>query len=255
MCLILLAWQAHADYPAVIAANRDEFFNRPTEPAHFWKQHPAVLAGRDLRAAGTWMGIHRNGRFAALTNFREPERQRVDAPSRGKLVSNFLVGDQSPQDYWLELSENAHSYNGFNLICGNLRDTLWHFSNRDRPGARKLDPGIYGLSNDLLDTPWPKVAKGKSDLGNSLHSLPTDAQLFGLLRDESVHDDAQLPRTGVSLEWERLLSAAFVRSPDYGTRSSTIVLLDHVGTVCFDEQSFVVGAEMAGRSRFRFALE
>lgn len=257
MCLILLAWRAHPDYPAVVAANRDEFFDRPTAAAQFWKEQPAVLAGRDLKAGGTWMGITRTGRFAALTNFREPERQRPDAPSRGDLVARFLVSDRHPRDYWQALPEPAEAYNGFNLICGNIGSELWHFSNRDAGEGKKLSPGIYGISNHLLDTPWPKVAHGKSALASSLGALPDETALFRLLGDESIHDDALLPRTGVNLQWERLLSAAFVRSPSYGTRSSTIILLDRLGHVSFDEQSYLAQAQAqaAGRGRYRLTLE
>jgi len=252
MCLILIAWRVHPAYPCVVAANRDEFFARPSAAMRFWDD-PSLLAGRDLRAGGTWMGLGRNGRFAALTNFREPENQRPEAPSRGKLVSAFIAGDTSATEYWQ--SSRADTYNGFNLICGNLGEELWHFSNRGAEEGQRLAPGIYGLSNHLLDTPWPKVARGKSDLANSLQSLPADAALFGLLRDENIHDDAQLPRTGINLEWERLLSAAFVRSTNYGTCSSTVLMLDRHDVVTVDEQSFLANAEMTTRNRFRFKLE
>jgi len=219
----------------------------------FWDDRPSVLAGRDLRAGGTWMGLDRKGRFAALTNFREPQNQRPEAPSRGELVSAFLTGDMDARDYWL--SSKSQAYNGFNLICGNLAEGLWHFSNRGTGTGQRLAPGIYGLSNHLLDTPWPKVARGKSDLENSLQSLPDDAPLFRLLRDENIHDDTKLPRTGVNLEWERLLSAAFVRSTNYGTCSSTVLMLDRHDIVTADEQSFLANAKLTTRNRFRFKLE
>lgn len=252
MCLILLAWRSHPDYPLVVAANRDEFFERPTAPAQFWADKPDILGGRDLSAGGTWMGITRDGRFAALTNFREPERQSADAPSRGRLVSDFLAGSMAAPDYLASLQPTAAAYNGFNLICGTMTLGLWHFSNRSSP-AQALAPGIYGLSNHLLDTPWPKVAQGKSDLARALAALPAEASLLELLRDESIHADDRLPRTGVSLDWERILSAAFVRALNYGTRSSTVVLLDNAGTIAFDEQTYLSGAAPAGRTRFRFS--
>jgi len=253
MCLILIAWQVHPAYPCVVAANRDEFFARPSAAMRYWDDRPQVLAGRDLRAGGTWMGLDRRGRLAALTNFREPENQRPDAPSRGELVSDFLTGDMDARDFWLASKPKA--YNGFNLILGELNGELWHFSNRGTSAGQKLAPGIYGLSNHLLDTPWPKVARGKSELANSLQSLPDDSPLFHLLRDDGIHDDAKLPRTGVNWEWERLLSAAFVRSPNYGTCSSTVLMLDRHEVVTIDEQSFHQTGELTTRNRFRFKLK
>jgi uncharacterized protein with NRDE domain len=256
MCLILLAWHAHPDYPLVVAANRDEFFARPTAPARYWEQSPGILAGRDLSAGGTWMGVTRRGRFAALTNFREPLLSRANAanlPSRGKLVSDFLAGDMPAQDYLAALLPVSSDYNGFNLVCGTLNQGLWHFSNRGA-AARLLAPGIYGLSNHLLDTPWPKVAQGKSDLARALKALPADAPLLDLLRDDKIHEDDRLPRTGVNLEWERVLSAAFVRAPNYGTRSSTVLLHDSEGFVALDELTYLPGAEASSRNRFHFSL-
>ncbi|TRZ91779.1 MAG: NRDE family protein [Rhodocyclaceae bacterium] len=256
MCLILLAWQAHEKYPLVLAANRDEFFARPTAAADSWDDAPDVLAGRDLSAGGTWMGITRQGRFAALTNFREPEKKRTEAPSRGRLVSDFLAGSMTAIEYLDELSQRSDAFNGFNLLCGNLTGELWHFSNRIEHGQpHRLTAGIYGLSNHLLDTPWPKVAQGKSNLAIALAALPKDRPLFELLRDADVHDDAHLPRTGLSLEWERVLSAAFVRTPDYGTRSSTVLCLDRLQFLSFDEQTWLPGAQPGERRRFHFKLE
>ncbi len=252
MCLILMAWQAHPEYPLVVAANRDEFFARPTAPAAFWPEAPQVLAGRDLEAGGTWLGVARNGRFAALTNYRDPAQTRQGAPSRGGLVSRFLTGAQSGEEYLAELETVADRYNGFNLIFGDQRD-LWCFSNCGE-GERRLSPGIYGLSNHLLDTPWPKVARGKSALSASLQALPDEAPLFSLLRDDSLAPDEVLPRTGVGLEWERLLSAAFVRSPGYGTRSATVLLRDKLGGVRFTEQEYLPDASPGERRQFAFAV-
>lgn len=252
MCLILLAWKVHPVYPCVVAANRDEFFARPTAAMRFWEDRPSVLAGRDLRAGGTWMALDTKGRFAALTNFREPEPQLAQAPSRGGLVSAFLYGERGAKDYWRSI--DARAYNGFNLVCGDIDGELWHFSNRGAGEGYMLAPGIYGLSNHRLDTPWPKVAQGKSALGKALESLPDDAALFDLLRDESVYDGADLPRTGLDHSWERLLSAAFVRSADYGTCSSTVLVLDRHGRVTADERSFFRGSRETTRNRFRFTL-
>lgn len=252
MCLILLAWRAHPDYPLVVAANRDEFFARPTSPAAFWPDTPQVLAGRDLDAGGTWLGVARNGRFAALTNYRDPAHNKRGAPSRGELVSRFLAGIQDPNAYLSELESRADHYNGFNLAFGDS-DGLWYFSNCGE-GEQKLAPGIYGLSNHLLDTPWPKVARGKSALSAALHALPDEMPLFNMLRDDSIAPDHALPRTGVSLEWERLLSAAFVRASDYGTRSSTVLLRDRSGKIRFVEQEFLPGAVQGEKREISFSV-
>jgi uncharacterized protein with NRDE domain len=253
VCLILLAWQAHPDYPLVVAANRDEFFARRTAAADFWEDAPEVLAGRDLEAGGTWLGITRSGRFAALTNYRDPSRNRSGMPSRGELVSRFLTGKQDAAAYLAELESSAGRYNGFNLVFGDPQG-LWCFSNCGE-GERRLVPGIYGLSNHLLDTPWPKVVRGKSALGAALQALPEITPLFDQLRDDRIAPDEALPRTGVSLEWERLLSAAFIRMPGYGTRSSTVLLVDRQFRVRFAEQTFLPDGKAGERKEKDFLLE
>ncbi len=253
MCLILVGWRAHPEIPLVVAANRDEFYSRRTAGADFWTDHPQVLAGRDLEAGGTWMGITRTGRFAALTNFRDPVRQRPDAPSRGHLVSDFLSGTASI-DAYLDGLEPAR-FNGFNLLLGDAMDNgrLVAFSNVSLE-RHELTPGIYGLSNHQIDTPWPKVSAGKTALQAAIDALPDEAPLFHLLRDDRIHPDDALPATGVPLEWERLLSAAFVRSPGYGTRSSTVLTQTAGGLVTFDEQTWLPGGLQGERRRYRFAL-
>ncbi|MDP1536380.1 MAG: NRDE family protein [Burkholderiales bacterium] len=248
MCLILVAWQAHPDYPLVVAANRDEFFKRRTASADFWSDHPQVLAGRDLEAGGTWLGITHGGRFAALTNFRDPASHKPDAPSRGRLVADFLTGEATINDYLDALQ--ASDYNGFNLLLGDGKH-LVAFSNVSMQ-RHELAPGAYGLSNHLLDTPWPKVGAGKTALNAALAALPDEASLFHLLRDDTIHPDAALPATGVPLEWERLLSAAFIRGSDYGTRCSTVVKVGSCGTATFDEQSWLAGGAAGERRRYRF---
>lgn len=252
MCLILVAWQAHPDYPLVVAANRDEFFARATSPAAFWPETPDILAGRDLQAGGTWMGVTREGRFAALTNFRDPASQRDDAASRGTLVADFLHRRQTAAEYLEDVSRRGGDYNGFNLLVGDGTRLAW-FSNIDGKPAQ-LPPGIYGVCNHLLDTPWPKVKAAKSALHAALAQLPDESGLFRLLRDDSVHPDDALPRTGVSLEWERLLSAAFVKAPGYGTRSSTVLAVAKDGWTVFDEKTWVEGAAPGVRRRYRFRL-
>lgn len=248
MCLILVAWRAHREFPFVVAANRDEFYRRPTAGAAFWPDHPRVLAGRDLEAGGTWMGITRQGRFAALTNYRDPGRHKPDAPSRGRLVADFLTSTQSIDAYLDGLA--AAAYNGFNLLLGE-GERLVACSNVS--GERhELPPGIYGLSNALLDTPWPKVSSGKTALETAVAALPGEAGLWKLLRDDTTHPDSALPATGVPLEWERLLSAAFVISPDYGTRSSTVLTCSTGGVVTFDEQTWRPDVTPGERRRYRF---
>lgn len=250
MCLILVAWRVHPDYPLVVAANRDEFFPRPTAPAAFWNDAPQVLAGRDLEAGGTWMGITREGRFAALTNFRDPAQMRKDAPSRGRLVADFLTGSDEPQSYLKRIASYGSRCNGYNLLVGN-GESLWWASNMGGE-ARKLEPGVYGVSNHLLDTPWPKVGAGKTALAAAIDGLPDEQALFELLRDDGIHPDDALPRTGVPLEWERLLSSAFVKSPGYGTRGSTLLSVDREGWIAFDEQTWLPGAQRGERLRYRF---
>lgn len=250
MCLILLAWRAHPDYPLVVAANRDEFFARPTAPAAPWPEAPGVLAGRDLQAGGTWLGIAPGERFAALTNYRDPAAQRPDAASRGALVAGFLTSGESAPAYVERVAANAGAHNGFNLLCGDGDKLLWYSNAGGQP--RELVPGVYGLCNHLLDTPWPKVQAAKSALHDGLDALPDDRRLFDLLRDDGIHPDEDLPRTGVSLEWERMLSAAFVRAPGYGTRSSTVVTMATDGWTTFDEQTWLEGAAPGPRVRYRF---
>lgn len=253
MCLILIAWRAHSGYPLVVAANRDEFFSRPTAPAAFWKERPAVLAGRDLEAGGTWLGVTRTGRFAALTNFRDPAQNRADAPSRGHLVVDYLSGDDTPRAYLDRIAPLAGRCNGYNLLLGDSESLWWSSNVGGEP--RLLQAGVYGVSNHLLDTPWPKVGAGKTALADAIERLPDDRALFDLLQDDGIHPDAHLPQTGVPLEWERLLSSAFVKSPDYGTRSSTVLCIGQDAWVTFDEQTWLPGAQRGARRRFRFMSE
>jgi uncharacterized protein with NRDE domain len=253
MCLILVAWQAHPRFPLVVAANRDEWFARPAEAARFWPEAPDLLAGRDASAGGTWLGLTRRGRFAALTNYRGGTI-RPDALSRGQLVRSYLTDGRSAQAWAAELDTSKLSdYNGFNLLFGDMKSL--HCHSNAGGGSRPLPPGIYGLSNEYLDTPWPKVRQSKSALAAALAALPDDDALFRLLRDDRTYPDHQLPETGVTPEWERLLSAAFVRGPDYGTRCSTVILVDADGLATFDEQIWLPGARAGLRSRFRLRLE
>ena len=255
MCLIVLAWQCHPDYPLVLAANRDEFLSRPALPAHWWEDAPDLLAGRDLEAGGTWMGFNRNGRFAALTNFRDPSRHVAGAPSRGALVRETLE-DAAPPVMTLEaMRDKAAGYAAFNLLAGD----------GERLGAlesttgtiRMLAPGSYGLSNHLLDTPWPKLRKARSGLAQALDTLPAQATraaednlvttLLGLMRDPMPAPDPHLPATGVSLEWERWLSPAFIRAPGYGTRCTSVILRERGGRTRFIEWTWDVDGALRSR--------
>lgn len=250
MCLILLAWKSHPEFPLVVAANRDEYFARPSRPVHFWPEAPQLLAGRDLEAGGTWLGLTTSGRFAAVTNYRDPSRNESGRCSRGGLVADYLRRSIDPASYVHEIDGIGAHYNGFNLLCGDMQQ-MHYVSNCGGP-PRQLEPGIYGLSNHLLDTPWPKVAQAKSVFSKVLDVLPDTAPLFALLSDDKHAADACLPATGVSLEWERLLSAAFVRSPDYGTRSSTVIVRTSDGSGWVEEHSFGPGARPIGTVRCEF---
>jgi uncharacterized protein with NRDE domain len=253
MCLVLVVWRAHPLYPCLVAANRDEFHARPTARAEWWPDHPHILAGRDLEAGGTWLGVTRTGRFAALTNYRDPEQRRAGVRSRGALVADMLESDASVAEGLTHLRAVGGDYNGFNLIFSD-GERLGIYESA-RGAGRELGPGIYGLSNHLLDTPWPKVQNAKSRLEAALLGLTDTAPLLDLLRDDRPASDAQLPQTGVSLEWERLLSSAFVRTPDYGTRCSTIIRIERQGRAYFDEWSWdSVGSDI-GRISLQFELE
>ena len=239
MCLILFSYNTHPDYKLVFAANRDEFYDRPTKALAFWEDSPNILAGRDLKSCGTWLGISLSGRIAAITNFRDPLSIIEDAPSRGILVSHFLSGTQSARQYLEYIKASGIKYNGFNLLVGDSSG-LYYFSNRDDT-IKRIFPGIYGLSNDLLNTPWPKVQKGKNSLQALLdkedHVSASD--ILDMLKDPTPPPDEMLPDTGVGIEWERMLSPLFIKSDVYGTMSSSIILVKKTGEATFLEQTHV----------------
>jgi uncharacterized protein with NRDE domain len=242
MCLILFSYRIHPDYRLIVAANRDEFYARPTAALDYWKDHPDVLAGRDLKGNGTWLGVTRSGRLAAITNFREPAATIENAPSRGRLIGDFLIGNTAPQRYLKSVSETGYTYNGFNLIAGDLAG-LYCYSNR-AAAVRQLQPGIYGISNHLMDTPWPKIKRGKALLQDQLcgREKIDVAKLWKILADRTLPADKDLPDTGVGLEWERILAPLFISSPDYGTRSSSIILMEYSGRTTFMERTFINAA-------------
>lgn len=255
MCLILVARKSHPAYKLIIAANRDEYHDRPTEPAAFWPDRPQLLAGRDLRAGGTWLGITKRGKFAAITNYREGGAKKSSAPSRGNLVHDFLVGQENPSDYIEKVKNEAGFYNGMSLIVGRT-EGLFFYSNRDER-VRTVRAGIYGLSNHLLDTPWPKVIRGKAMLQRLLakEEDPTPDAVMEILADRSIPEDKDLPDTGVGIEWERVLSPIFVSSPTYGTRCSTVLFMDQANRVTFVEKTFGLHPEDAKTVRYQFQIQ
>lgn len=286
MCLLVFSLQTHAEYPFIFAGNRDEFHGRPAVPAQFWADRPHVLAGRDLQAGGTWLGISRDGRFATVTNYREPGERIVEARSRGDLVVDFLEGSEHAASYLTALQDRAHEYNGFNLILGTPGE-LFYFSNRngeastrdsagrahnpgrDEPAARpeavgmgtpgrihKLEAGVYGLSNEQLDTPWPKVRRAKSLFQRVLGEKGPDAEaLLALLADRERPLDAELPATGLDREWERALSSIFIIGKEYGTRASSVVLVGHNGEVTFAERTFAPEGRLLGTETYQFVVD
>lgn len=249
MCLILIAYRSCPRFPLLVAANRDEFYDRPTAPLAFWDDSPHVLAGRDLLQGGSWMGVTRTGRFAAITNYRDPRWVLPGAPSRGQLVSDYLCGSEPARAYLDRLMLKAGHYNGFNLVLGDA-EGLFYYSNRSDQW-RALTPGLYGLSNHLLDTPWPKLERGRDALRKLLDRpiAPAPDDLLGLLTDRTPAPDRDLPDTGMPLAWERWLSPIFIEAPGYGTRSSTALLVKEGGQVCMVETTW------ANVSRREFRLD
>ena len=257
MCLILVAHHAHPRYRLVVASNRDEFFQRPTTAADYWPDAPHVLGGRDVEKGGTWMGVDRDARWAAVTNYRDGERPAPGACSRGALVANYLRARAlAPQAYASSVWDAAALYPGFNLLVGDLRQ-LHYVSNRN-DGPRMLAAGVYGLSNGLLDAPWPKVEKGKRALREGLDRINAPDVLIEILletlSDRTLAPDHMLPDTGVSRDWEQQLSAAFIQAPGYGTRASTVLLVEQDGEVHLRERSFAESGALVDERRFRFVL-
>jgi uncharacterized protein with NRDE domain len=254
MCLIAIGWRLRGDYPLMMAANRDEFFARPTAPATFWQDHSEILAGRDLLQGGTWLGLTRSGRLAAVTNYRDGHRERVGRLSRGWLVRDYLLSAREPSSFLAQIHATADQYDGFNLIAGTQRG-LFHYSNRG-PEVIALPAGVHGLSNHLLNTPWPKVERAREGLAALADSpaagLPE--ALFALLAERTPASDHILPDSGIGLARERLLSSAFIQSPDYGTRCSTVLLVDRAGGARFEERSFAPDGNTVEHRRYDLQL-
>jgi uncharacterized protein with NRDE domain len=243
MCLILFAYRQHADYPLIVIANRDEYYARPTRDAHWWDDAD-VFAGRDLEANGTWLGVNRQGRLAAVTNVREPGGMNPGNKSRGDLTRNFLSGTAPPDEYLRQLAPRDQDYHGFNLLLGDLQG-LWFYSNRDH-GIRSIEAGIYGISNGNFDEPWPKLSSGKTELEAMLSGNIDESGLMEILTDHQVAQDHELPSTGVARDIERMLSSRFIRSPEYGTRACSVVTIDASNRVRFSEQNYP-DAEHSGK--------
>ena len=237
MCLILFCYKNHTKYDFILASNRDEFRDRPTAVLEFWEDYPSVLAGKDLVNGGTWMGITRTGRFAALTNFRSPVMIKSDSPSRGQLVKNFLISDMSPTDYLQSIEHHADQFSGFNLMVGDMNQLL--YLSNCKKDIHKISPGIYGLSNNFLNVSWPKVDRGKHLFSKCIpdNTDPDIKQILALLSDQLYPDENLLPETGISREWEKMLSPIFIDNPFYGTRSQSILMISTTGHVSFYERT------------------
>ena len=254
MCLILVSFMSHPAHPLIIASNRDEFFNRKTSPMAWCPKRPDILRGTDLKEGGTWMGISRSGRFAALTNHRDPSRINPEADSRGWIVSRFLEGNMEAPDFARTLTTEKATYNGFNLLFGTV-DSLFHYSNVSDILTR-LAPGVHGMSNALLDTPWPKVTTGKMAL--KALDTPQAEPIFALLADTEQPGDESLPETGMGMEWERILSPRFIQSEIYGTRSSCAITMDKSRALIATERTYACKgkgpSDISGEKIFEFRV-
>ncbi|HLR52433.1 MAG TPA: NRDE family protein [Candidatus Avamphibacillus sp.] len=254
MCLINFQVGAHPNYKLIVAANRDEFYGRPTASAHFWKDEPKLLAGRDLKGMGTWLGVTKEGRFAALTNIRDPEEDMLDKKSRGEILRNYLTGEMRPELFLEDLKKEKDQYAGFNLLVGSP-EKLFYFNNR-KAQTETIKEGVHGLSNHYLNTPWPKVVKGKDMLKEytTAHEKLEPEVLFEILANSEEAPDESLPQTGVGIDFERKLSPLFIQTPDYGTRASTVLLVDIKNNVTFIERTYNQG-ELVGDEKFTFKIK
>lgn len=249
MCLIALAWRAHPDYELIVAANRDEFHDRPAAPAAFWNDSPGVFGGRDLKQGGGWLALHESGRFAAVTNVRRMVPPDPQAPSRGALVAQFLASHLDTEKYSQALAADAPRYAGFNLLLFDGQD-LSYCTNSDSFQSQRIEPGVHVLSNASLDTPWPKARRLKRALQAFINQRVASRNLlFTALGDCEQAADDELPNTGVGLELERMLSPPFIRSERYGTRASTVVTLAHDGRAEFIERRFLANGVFENETR------
>lgn len=253
VCLITFSYRSHPDYLLVLAANRDEFYDRPTDTARWWTDAPSILGGRDLKAMGTWMAVNKSGDFAAVTNYRDMQNIKENARSRGDLPVRFLKGKRNAKVYASSVFRQKASYNGFNLLAMDANQMV-HVSNYDEQ-VNFIEAGVHGLSNALLDTPWPKVEKAKTALASVL-SEPFGLQdLLDIMQNAQQAPDADLPDTGVGIEMERQLSPVCIRMPHYGTCCSTALTIDYEGNVSFLERSYPVGNRTYRDVSFRFKTD
>lgn len=237
MCLIFISLDQHPSYKLLVAGNRDEFYNRPTQPADYWSDNTGLLAGRDLEAGGTWLGVTTTGRISMLTNYRDPKNIDPAAPTRGRLVADYLEGTLKADVYLRQLDASGIRYNGFNLLAGTA-DKLFYYSNYHRD-VELLAPGFYGISNKLLETPWPKVVKGKQKIGPAFSRPSIDVnEIFDLLYDDVTAPTEQLPETGLPLDRERALSSMFIKAGNYGSRCSTVIAVDRDDNWLFAERTY-----------------
>jgi len=255
VCLIVFALDCHPEYRLILGANRDEYRDRPTVPAGFWPNAAHILAGRDQQAGGTWLGVATDGKLAAITNYRDPRQQVIDPPSRGTLVANYLQNKLiTTEEFTQILKRDGHLYDGFNLLYGTC-DDLRYFTNRGGSSG-PVAPGIHGLSNHLLDSRWPKVTVAKSRLEDVLQCTDVDPdQIFALLSDAACFAEGLLPDTGVGPERERLLSPIFIGDEGYGTRSTTVLLIDRTGCVTFIERTFEQSQRSTTTKRYSFRIQ
>lgn len=253
MCLITFAWNHHPHYKLILVANRDEFFDRPTAPLGYWHDQPEVLGGRDLKEGGTWMGMHRAGRLTAITNYRDIANIKPQAPSRGYLTKDFLTGNQSSADFFRSVEGRLDQFNGFNLLT--LEGDNLHYFNNVEKQLMNVEPGVYGLSNALLDTPWPKVEKAKRYFETSLRrDHPRPEEMFEWMSDSEMAPDDALPSTGVSTDLERKLSAMCILTENYGTCCTTVITISRKNEVTYAEKTYARGNRKAGEVLVTFQL-
>lgn len=252
MCLIVFAYKTHPKYKLILAANRDEFYSRPTARADWWDDHAHLLGGRDLEAKGTWMAVNKRGRFAAVTNYRDLSNIRTNAKSRGDLPVDFLLGKANSEEYARKVLPSGDHYNGFNLLT--MDDEMTHISNYENK-VNTLEAGVFGLSNALLNTSWPKVELAKAEFRETINGNFALESLISIMQNQNIAVDDQLPETGLPIEMERAVSAMCIRTPDYGTCCSTAITIDYNGTVSFLEKSYSVGGRKEEEVHFSFNVE
>jgi uncharacterized protein with NRDE domain len=244
MCLIVFAFKHHSKYPFILAGNRDEFYARDARQAHFWDTDPEMLAGKDLRAGGTWLGVSKKGEYGAITNYRDFNNPKEGERSRGEIIPNLLTDMSSPEVKLRELMQESHHYSGFNLLTGDSKHLF--YSNNINGDREEVEPGIHGLSNAFLDTSWPKVETAKKEFTRAISSDEIDRDLiFGFLQNSETYPQESLPNTGLDPDMEKAVSSIFIETDGYGTRCSTLLMIDNSGTVHFIEKTYPVSAERA----------